>query len=138
MYPSPVQVLSAFFIDTFAPRTAEGGATRIDISGIHFSLAAPNPVPIKVEPHLLALIHCRADEVGSGVFEVVFREGFDEESPELARNVSPFNVDPGKLTYRLVRGQLEFTEYRQIVAHCRVNREGWIRVPFTLLPPVTA
>jgi hypothetical protein len=133
-----VQVLSAFFIDTFAPRSAEGGATRIDITGIHFSLAAPAAVPVKVEPHFFALIHCRPDESGSGVFEVVFREGFDEESTELARNVSPFTVEPGKLTYRLVRGELEFSEYRQIVAHCRVNRDAWIPVPFTLLPPVTA
>jgi len=72
------------------------------------------------------------------VFEVVFREGFEEESAELARNVSPFTVEPGKLTYRLVRGELEFTSYRQIIAHCRVNRDPWIRVPFTLLPPATA
>ncbi len=71
------------------------------------------------------------------MFEVVFREGFEEASSELARNVSPFAVEPGKLTYRLVRGELEFSEYRQIVAHCRVNQEAWIRVPFTLLPPVT-
>ena len=131
-----MQVLSAFFIDTFAPRSVEGGATRIDITGVHFSLVAPSPVPVKVEPHLLTLIHCRPDETGSGVFEVVFREGFDEDSSELARNVSPFAVEPGKLTYRLVRGELEFSEYRQIVAHCRVNQEAWIRVPFTLLPPV--
>lgn len=133
-----MQVLSAFFIDTFEPKNAPGGATRIDITGIHFSLAAPSSVPVRVEPHLLALIHCQADEPGSGVFEVVFREGFTEDSTELARNVSPFTVEPGKLTYRLVRGELEFTSYRQIVAHCRVNREAWIRVPFTLLPPVSA
>jgi len=133
-----VQVLSAFFIDTFEPKGAPGGATRIDITGVHFSLAAPSPVPVRVEPHLLALIHCQADEPGNGVFEVVFREGYAEDSAELVRNVSPFTVEPGKLTYRLVRGELEFTSYRQIVAHCRVNREAWIRVPFTLLPPVTA
>jgi hypothetical protein len=133
-----VQVLSAFFIDTFEPRSAAGGATRIDITGVHFSLAAPSAVPVRVEPHLLALIHCRPDEPGNGVFEVVFREGFEEDSAELARNVSPFTVEPGKLTYRLVRGELEFTSFRQIVAHCRVNRDPWIRVPFTLLPPATA
>ena len=133
-----MQVLSAFFIDTFEPKGAPGGATRIDITGVHFSLAAPSPVPVRVEPHLLALIHCQANEPGAGVFEVVFREGYAEDSAELARNVSPFTVEPGKLTYRLVRGELEFTSYRQIVAHCRVNREAWIRVPFTLLPPVTA
>ena len=51
-------------------------------------------------------------------------------------NVSPFTVDPGKFTYRLVRGELEFPEYGQIFAHCRVDHGPWHLVPFTLLPPV--
>ena len=48
-----------------------------------------------------------------------------EDAEQMARNVSPFNVEPGKFTYRLVRGELEFTEYGQIVAHCRVDRGPW-------------
>ena len=67
--------------------------------------------------------------------EVVFRRGLHEDDEEVARNVSPFTVEPGKFTYRLVRGELEFTEYRQIFAHCRVDRGPWHLVPFTLLPP---
>ena len=50
--------------------------------------------------------------------------------------MSPFTVDPGKFTYRLVRGELEFAEYGQIFAHCRVDRGPWHLVPLTLLPPV--
>ena len=44
-------------------------------------------------------------------------------------------MDPGKFTYHLVRGELEFPDYGQIFAHCRVDRGPWHLVPFTLLPP---
>ena len=43
----------------------------------------------------------------------------------MARNVSPFTVEPGKFTYRLVRGELEFAEYGQIIAHCRGKIAGY-------------
>jgi hypothetical protein len=97
-------------------------------------------VPVTIAPHLVALIFCPADDSGQGVFEVVFRRTADPEAPssdddQLARNVSPFSVEPGKFTYRLVRGELEFTEYRQVFAHCRIDRGPWLVVPFTLLPP---
>jgi hypothetical protein len=68
---------------------------------------------------------------------VIFRSGVEEESEQLARNVSPFTVEPGKFTYRLVKGELDFDGYKQIFAHCRVNKNPWHLVPFTLLPPVT-
>jgi hypothetical protein len=83
----------------------------------------------------VALIFCPPDETGQGVFEVVFRTGLDEDAEQIARNVSPFSVDPGKFTYRLVRGELEFPDYGQIFAHCRVDRGPWHLVPLTLLPP---
>jgi hypothetical protein len=70
------------------------------------------------------------------VFEVIFRKGIEEDAEQIARNVSPFTVDPGKFTYRLVKGELDFTEYGQIFAHCRVDHGPWHLVPFTLLPPV--
>ncbi|MFM7127194.1 MAG: hypothetical protein ACKOYO_10100 [Actinomycetota bacterium] len=84
----------------------------------------------------MALIFCRPEESGAGVFEVVFRRGPLESDEQLARNVSPFTVDPGKFTYRLVKAELEFTDYGQIFAHCRVDQGPWHLVPFTLLPPV--
>jgi hypothetical protein len=101
-----------------------------------FSMAAPSPVPVTIDPHLVALIFCPPGEAGSGVFEVIFRKGIEEDAEQLARNVSPFTVEPGKFTYRLVRGELEFEDYGQIIAHCRVDRGPWHLVPFTLLPPV--
>ena len=130
-----MQIVSALFVENFEMRQAAGGATRIDLTGVMFSQAAPQPVPLTIAPHLVALIFCSPDESGSGVFEVVFRAGIDEDSEQLARNVSPFTVEPGKFTYRLVRGELEFDEYRQVFAHCRVGQGPWTIVPFTLLPP---
>jgi hypothetical protein len=87
-----------------------------------------------VTPHLIVLVRCRANEDGQGILEVVFR---DEEGEQVARNVSPFQVEPGKFTYRLVRGELEFRQYATIEAHCRLLPDGAATVvPLTLLPPV--
>ena len=97
-----------------------------------FSLAAPQPAPVTIEPHLVVLIRCRPDEPGDGVLEVIFRR--DDE--QLARNVSPFTVEPGKFTYRLVRGELALDDYGLIEASCRIDRGDWHVVPLTLLPPV--
>jgi hypothetical protein len=127
-----VHIVSALFVDDFQLRQAPGPSTRIDLNGVFFSLAAPTPVPVTLEPHLVALLWCPPDEAGDGVLEVIFRR----DSEQIARNASPFTVDPGKFTYRLVRSELEFTEYGQIVAHCRINQGPWHLVPLTLLPPV--
>ena len=55
----------------------------------------------------------------------------------MARNVSPFNVEPGKFTYRLVRGELAFGSLSTIEAHCRLLPDGPATVvPLTLLPPL--
>ncbi len=126
-----MDIVSALFVESFNMRQAPGPSTRIDINGAFFSMAAPAPVPVTIEPHLLVLVRCREDEPGNGVLEVVFKRG-DEQ---VARNVSPFNVEPGKFTYRLVRAELEFTEYGTVDAHCRVDQGPFTVVPITLLPP---
>jgi hypothetical protein len=131
-----MQIVSALFVENFELRQAPGPSTRIDLTGAMFSMAAPSAVPLTIDPHLVALIFCPPAEAGSGVFEVIFRKGIEEDAEQLARNVSPFTVEPGKFTYRLVRGELEFEDYGQIIAHCRVDRGPWHLVPFTLLPPV--
>ncbi len=131
-----MQIVAALFVENFELRQAPGPSTRIDITGAMFSMASPGPVPVTIAPHLVALISCAPDEVGSGVFEVIFRTGRGEDDEQVARNVSPFTVEPGKFTYRLVKGELEFTDYNQIFAHCRVDRGPWTLVPLTLLPPL--
>jgi hypothetical protein len=133
-----MQIVAALFVENFELRQAPGPSTRIDLTGAMFSMAAAEPVPLTISPHLVALIFCAPDEPGEGVFEVIFRRDLDPEGEgePVARNVSPFSVEPGKFTYRLVKGELEFTEFGQIFAHCRVDRSPWHVVPFTLLPPV--
>lgn len=138
-----MQIVSALFVENFEMRQAPGPSTRIDLTGTMFSMAAPSPAPVTISPHLVGLIFCPEGVSGQGVFEVVFRA--DLAHPEtdeaaaagepLARNVSPFTVEPGKFTYRLVKGELSFDSYRQVFAHCRVGRGPWHVVPFTLLPP---
>ena len=130
-----MHIVSALFVENFALRQAPGPSTRIDITGAMFSMLAPSEPPVTVDPHLVALIYCPPDGSGSGVFEVVFRRGLAEFDELVARNVSPFTVDPGKFTYRLVKAELEFPEYGQVFAHCRIDRGPWMCVPFTLLAP---
>ncbi len=131
-----MQIVSALFVENFEMRQAPGPSTRIDMTGVMFSQAAPEPAPLTITPHLVGLIFCPQDGSGSGVFEVIFRRGLDAESEQVARNVSPFTVEPGKFTYRLVRGELEFADYGTVYAHCRIDHGSWLTVPFTLLPPV--
>jgi len=135
-----MQIVSALFVENFEMRQAPGPSTRLDLTGAMFSMAAPEAVPLTIAPHLVALIFCPAHVPGQGVFEVVYRPDVDDpDRPDagehLARNVSPFSVEPGKFTYRLVRGEIHFDGYAQIFAHCRVGRGPWHIVPFTLLPP---
>ncbi len=131
-----MDIVSALFTETFNLRTVEGPATRIDLSGVFFSIVAPSPVPCSIEPHLMVLIRCRADEPGNGVLEVSFRDGSGDDAVEIARNVSPFSVEPGKFTYRLVRAQLAFESYSTIEARCKIGTGHETVVPLTLLAPV--
>ena len=128
-----MDIVSALFCEGIDLRQAPGPATRIDLSGIMFSMAAPSHPPVTVAPHLVVLIRCRPDEPGNGVLEVVFR---DESGAEVARNASPFSVEPGKFTYRLVRGELNYEALGTIEAHCRLGHGPATVVPLTLLPPV--
>ncbi len=129
-----MDIISALFAENIDLRAVPGPSTRIDLSGIMFSLPAPSDPPVSITPHLIVLVRCRPAEDGQGVLEVVFR---DEAGEQVARNVSPFQVEPGKFTYRLVRGELEFKDYGTIEAHCRLLPDGGVTVvPLTLLPPV--
>jgi hypothetical protein len=129
-----MDIISALFAENIDLRPVAGPSTRIDLTGIMFSIAAPSEPPVSITPHLIVLVRCRPDEDGQGILEVVFK---DEAGEQVARNVSPFTVEPGKFTYRLVRGELEYKELGTIEAHCRLLPEGPPTVvPLTLLPPV--
>ena len=131
-----ILIVSALFVENFALRQVVGPSTRIDLTGAFFSLAAPSPVPVTIDPHLVVLIYCPPNVNGNSVLEVVFRSGPSVDDEQLARNVSPFTVEPGKFIYRLVRGELLINSYGQIFAHCRIGSAQWHLVPLTILPPV--
>ncbi len=129
-----MDIVSALFAENIDLRPVPGPSTRIDLTGIMFSMPAPSDPPVTLTPHLIVLIRCHPDEDGQGILEVVFR---DEDGEQVARNVSPFQVEPGKFTYRLVRGELEFKKLGTIEANCRLLPDGHITaVPLTLLPGV--
>jgi hypothetical protein len=127
-----MDILAALFIDSIDLRQVPGPSTRIDLTGIQFSAAATATVPLTIEPHLCVIVYCPLDGKGTGVLEVVYKRG-DEQ---LARNVQPLQVEPGKFNYRLVRAELAFDDYGTVHAHCRVDLGPTVVVPYTLLPPI--
>lgn len=130
-----MDIVAALFTEDLQLRKAPGPSTRIDLGGVMFSMAAPSPAPVLVTPHLIVLVRCRADEAGDGVLVVEF---LDEAGEQVARNASPFQVEPGKFTYRLVRAELTYaTLPSTIEAHCRIAQGPVTVVPLTLLPPAT-
>ena len=72
------------------------------------------------------------DEPGTAALVVTFH---DEAGEEVARSVQPFQVEPGKFGYRLVRGELTWADYGTIYARCRLDDGPETVVPLTLLPP---
>jgi hypothetical protein len=126
-----VEILAALYIDAIDVRQVPGPSTRIDLAGVQFSAPSPSAFPVTWAPHLVVIVRCAEDENGSGVLEVVYRRGDDE----VARNVQPLEVEPGRFNYRLVRGEIEFAEAGTVHAHCRIDQGPETVVPYTLLPP---
>lgn len=126
-----MDIVAAVFIENIELRPAPGPSTRIDLTGVHFSLAAPSEAPLTVEPHLVVLVRCAPDEPGNGALETVYRR----DGEQVARNVQPLQVEPGKFAYRLVRAELEFEDYGSVIAEVRIDNGPITPVPFTLLPP---
>ncbi|HLM64624.1 MAG TPA: hypothetical protein VK306_10035 [Acidimicrobiales bacterium] len=126
-----MDIVAALFVEGIDLRTAfEGGPTLIDIQGAHFSVPAPAPPPVTMTPHLVVIVRSTPDEPGTDALEVVFRRDGDQ----IARNVQPLQVEPGKFTYRLVRAELEIPDYGTVEAHCRVGTGTPTVVPYTLVP----
>jgi hypothetical protein len=127
-----VRIIAAVFIDTIQLREAPGPSTRIDLGGVKFSEAAPSPVPVTVEPHLVVLVFCPKDHKGEAALEVTYTR----DGEQIARNVQMLAVEPGKFNYRLVRAELTFDEYGTVEASCRIDLGDPVIVPYTLLAPV--
>ena len=127
-----MDIVAALFIDSIDLRQVAGPSTRIDLTGVQFSAPAPGPAPVTIEPHLVVIVRCAAEETGTGALEV----SYQRDGQQVARNVQPLQVEPGKFNYRLVRAELEFETLGTIEAHCRVDMGPITVVPYTLLPPI--
>jgi hypothetical protein len=123
--------MSALFVEQFDMRQADGGSARIDLTGVYFSMAAPGAFPVTINPHLLVLVRCPADHQGLAVLEVVFTR----DGEQVARNVQPLTVEPGKFGYNLVQAELEFDEPGAIEVECRVDQGPVTSIPLSVGPP---
>lgn len=128
-----MDIVAAVFIEAIDIRSEAGPSTKIDLTGVHFSAVAPSAVPFTIEPHLLVLVRCRDDESGTGALEVTYHRG-DEQ---IARNIQPLQVEPGKFSYRLVRAEMTFEEFGSVEARAHIGNGPVTAVPLTMLPPVS-
>jgi hypothetical protein len=126
-----VDIVAALFTESFNMRQVAGPSTRLDLTGVYFSMAAPGPVPVTVEPHLVVLLRCPVDAPGTGALETVYRR----DGEQVARNAQPVTVEPGRFGYRLVRAELTFEDYGTVEAHVSLDGGHTTVVPLTLLPP---
>lgn len=129
-----MNIVAAVFMENIELRQAPGPSTRIDLTGVHFSMAAPSPVPVTVEPHLVVLVRCPPVGKGDDALEAVYKR----DGEQVARNVQPLVVEPGKFAYPLVRAELEFAEYDTVDVEVRIDDGPITTVPYTLLPPAPA
>jgi hypothetical protein len=127
-----MDILAALFIEGIDIRQVAGPSTRIDLTGIQFSAPAPSEPPFTIEPHLVVVVHCPPDGRPTAALEVLYTR----DGEQIARNVQPLEVEPGKFNYRLVRAELEFADYGAIEAHCRLDMGPVTVVPYRVLPPV--
>lgn len=126
-----MQIVAALFADTLDTAQVEGPSTRLDIGGIRFSEAAPSGFPATLDPHLFVIVRCAPEDPPEAVLEVRFLRGEEQ----VARNVQPLVIEPGKFAYRLIRAELEFPEPGTVEAHCAIDRGDPVVVPLTLLAP---
>ena len=141
-----MRILAALFIDTIDVRPVDGPSTRIDLGGIKFSQLPEDGYPCTLEPHLVVLVHNPPDGKADGVLEVTYWRQASvangqqasvangQQAEQLARNVQPLRVEPGKFNYRLVRAELTFEGPGTVEARCAIDRDEPVTVPLTLLP----
>jgi hypothetical protein len=124
-----VNILAALFIDGIELRAVPGPSTRIDLTGIQFSAPAPQPFPFTWAPHLCVIVHNPEGHKPDAALEVRFFRG-DEQ---IARNVQPLSIEPGKFNRSLVRAEMEFESPGSVEAHCRIDMGPTTVVPYTIL-----
>ena len=129
-----MELVSALFTEQIDLRPVPGPSTRIDLTGVFFSVPAAE-FPTTLQPHLVVLLR----SVPGGPTQGTLVCEFTRDGEQIARNVQPVAIEPGKFGYRLVRPELEFTEPGTVLATCTLTETGsTIAVPLTVLTPVEA
>src|SRR3954454_23114874 len=113
-----MDVIAALFVENMDFRQVPGPSTRIDLSGVFFSLPAPNPPPVTLTPHMIVLVRCPPDDEGFHALNVVVR---DQAGTEVVRSKQPVQVEPGKFGYRLVRSEITWQDYGTLEAEVRID-----------------
>ena len=67
-----MKILAALFIDDISMFENENGLTRLNLSGVQFTIAVSEPFPLTLAPHLVVLIHSDHESSGAGVLEVTY------------------------------------------------------------------
>lgn len=129
---SEMQILAALFIDDIELRQIPGPTTRIDLGGVQFSAPAPSDGQFTWAPHLVVIVRADAGHSGTAVLEAIFTV----DGEQVARNVQPLQVDPGKFSYRLVRAEVDVVAPLTVLAHVRLDQGPVVTVPFNHLSPV--
>ena len=125
-----MELVSALFVEGIDVRQVPGPATRIDLTGVFFSVAVAE-FPTVLTPHLVVLVRAPADDPGTATFVAEF----SVDGEQIARNVQPCPVEPGKFGYRLVRPELELAAPATVEARCSLAESGsTIVVPLTAFP----
>jgi len=127
-----MEIVAALFVENIDFRQVAGPSTRIDITGVFFSTTVPS-YPAQLTPHLVVLVRAPAEDTdGNATLETVFVRA---DGTEVGRNAQSFFVEPGKFGYRLVKGELDFSEPGTIEAKCTILESGSsVTVPLTALP----
>jgi hypothetical protein len=124
-----MEIVAALFVENLELRQVPGPSTRIDLTGVFFSIAVPE-FPTTLTPHLIVLVRAPTDDSGMATFEAVFTR----DGEQIARNVQPCPVEPGKFGYRLVRPELPFDGPGTIEARCTLTESGSsVVVPLTAI-----
>lgn len=129
-----MDIVAALFVENMDFRQVPGPSTRIDLSGVFFSMPAPTPPPVTITPHLIVLVRTPIDDTGFHALNTVV---YDDNGNEVVKAKQPVQVEPGKFGYRLVRSELTWEDYGTLEAHVRIDDGPATIVPLTLLPPVS-
>lgn len=124
-----MKFIAGLYVENIDFRKDASESTKIDIDGAFFSFA-PESYPTTFNPHLVLLISGVGSTISADTLVVEFKRG-DEV---VARNVQPCPVEPGKLGYRLVKPEIEFTEPGTVVATCTLTESNeTIEIPLTAI-----